>query len=217
MDDVLGPESRDDRTPDREVELVQGDDVVGGPELPVGPRVADVPGELLPRDLDLHRVLRHPLLDLLPAAPGEERDHDADDGRDDRPNDFHAVVAVGVERATVLPESVAEEEEEKKALDDHEDDAGDPEDQVEQPVHPPAVARDPFGQFQPERQRPGERRKRRENQDEERRPEGAAAEHRGQPATPYPLKAKSTVFVSEPETVTFCVCAPYFSCQASIT
>ncbi len=122
-----------------------------------------------------------------------------------------------VESPAALPVAVADEKEKEQELDDHEDDARDPEDQVEEVIHAVAVARDPFGQLQPERQRPGERRKRREDQDEERRPEGAAAEHRVQPATPHPLKAKSTVFVSEPETVTFCVCAPYFSCQASIT
>ena len=49
VDDVLGAERRDDRAPDREVELIQGDDVVGRLELAVRPRVPDVPGETAPR------------------------------------------------------------------------------------------------------------------------------------------------------------------------
>ena len=178
--------------------------------------------KLLRGDLDGHRFFRHVLLDVGPAAPREKRQHDADDRGDDRPEDLHAVVAVGVGRPAALPVPVTEEKEEEQELDDDEDDAGDPENEPEQAVDPAAVARDPFRQAQPEGQGArdgGENRERKED-------EGGAAEP---PALPipgllqhqrlnvYPLKAKSTVFVSEPVTVTFCVCAPYFSCHASMT
>src|SRR5450759_2156656 len=52
MDHVLGVERDDRRLIDREMELIQSHDVVGRVELSVGPRVADVPGELLGRDVD---------------------------------------------------------------------------------------------------------------------------------------------------------------------
>ena len=56
VDDVLRRQRHDDGLPDREVELVERQDVVGGVELAVRPRIADVPGELLGRHLDLESL-----------------------------------------------------------------------------------------------------------------------------------------------------------------
>ena len=77
-------------------------------------------------------------------------------------------------------------------------------------------------------QRAGRPRKQARDQKEKRRPEGpdgarkplcalhGCLDYRTIPGI-YPLKLKSTVFGSLPVIVTFWVCVPYFSCQASMT
>ncbi len=156
VDHVLGGQGHDHRLSDREVELVERHDVVGRVELAVGAGVADVPGELLALDVDLQRVLGHVLLDVLPEPSREQGEDDADQRRDDRPDDLQAIVAVRVVRLAALAVAVLEEEEQQDRLDQDEDDPRDPHDQVEHVVHRLGVGRDLLRQPQPERQRRGE-------------------------------------------------------------
>jgi hypothetical protein len=67
VNDVLRGHPEEDRAADRDVHLVQRDDVVGRVELPVRPRVPEVPGPLLGVDLDDDGVLgrRRELVEVL--------------------------------------------------------------------------------------------------------------------------------------------------------
>ncbi len=114
MDHVLAVEANDDLRADRKMELIERQDVVGCVELSVRARIADVPGELLRGDLELHRVFGHALLDLGPDAPREQGEDDADDRWNDRPDDFEPVVTVGVVRSPAFPMPVADQEVDQK-------------------------------------------------------------------------------------------------------
>jgi len=171
VDHVLGGQRRDDGLADREVELVERHDVVGGVELPVRSSVADVPCELLAGDVDLEGLVRHVLLHLRPDPPRQEGQHHADQRRDDRPDDLEPVVPVRVMGRPAFAVAVLEEEEQQESFDDHEDDPRDPHDQVEDRVDLVGEGRRLLRQVHPERQRRGGRRGEGRREKEKRRPE----------------------------------------------
>jgi hypothetical protein len=146
VDDVLRLEDDVDHLVHRHVDLVEELLVVLGAELAVRARVRDLPVELLGRDLDDEIARRQGHLD---ARPGRHRQH-GQDHEDDRghdgPDDLERGGAVRVARAPPGPVTVRDQERDHRDRDQDEGHAGDPVDDVEQPVDIPPVRRDVFRQ-----------------------------------------------------------------------
>src|SRR5262245_22671877 len=130
---------------DLDVQVVDGLDVVGGAELPVGAGVLEAPGPLLPDDADRRLRGRQRLLDVVPDADGRDDDEDVADEheqvRDRDPALLALELAGDVLRRDAVALAEAHDQPEEEPLRQHEPEPDQDEDQREDGVDVRRVGR----------------------------------------------------------------------------